>query len=74
MAPLFEAAYAELGYPGRTFADALQGAITNILAARIPGGTILLTRPSVNYHFADPALENRSELEKLLIRMGPEKW
>jgi hypothetical protein len=44
----------------------------NVLQARLPQGEILLTRPSVHYHFADPALENRSDLEKLLIRMGPD--
>jgi hypothetical protein len=72
MVPLFETAYAELGYPGRTFTMALQGAFDNILAARVPEREILLTRPSVNYRFADPGLESLSDLEKLLIRMGPE--
>lgn len=72
MAPLFETAYAELGNPGRTFAMALQDAFDNVLAARVPEREILLTRPSVNYHFADPGLENLSDLEKLLIRMGPD--
>ena len=70
--PLFEAAYAELGYPDRTFAMALNQAISNVLRARVPAGDITLTRPSVHYHFADPALESLSDLEKLLIRMGPE--
>ena len=70
--PLFETAYAELGYPGRSFDTALQQAISNILDAQVEGGTILLTQPSVNYHFADPRLENLSDLEKLMIRMGPE--
>jgi len=70
--PLFEAAYAELGYPDRTFDMALNQAIGNILQARVPAGDITLTRPSVHYHFADPALESLSDLEKLLIRMGPE--
>lgn len=72
MSPLFENAFAELGYPGRTFAGTLQQAIDNVLAARQPSGEILLKRPSVNYRFADPQLENRTELEKLLIRMGPD--
>jgi hypothetical protein len=70
--PLFEAAWAELGYPDRTFDMALNQAIRNVLQARIVTNEILLTRPSVHYHFADPALENLSDLEKLLIRMGPE--
>jgi len=70
--PLFEAAYAELGYPDRTFDMALNQAIGNFLQARVPAGDITLTRPSVHYHFADPALESLSDLEKLLIRMGPE--
>jgi hypothetical protein len=70
--PLFESAYAELGYPDRTFDMALNQAIRNVLQARVPAGDILLTRPSVHYHFADPALESLTDLEKLLIRMGPE--
>jgi hypothetical protein len=72
MVPLFETAYAELGYPDRTFTRALQDAFDNVLAARVPEREILLIRPSVNYYFADPGLESMSDLEKLLIRMGPD--
>lgn len=72
MSPLFDAAYAELGYPDRQFSTVLAQAIDNILAVRLPPGEILLTQPSVNYHFADPGLESRSDLEKLFIRMGPD--
>ena len=72
MKPLFDNAYAELGYPDRTFSNTLQQAMTNIQDVQLPLGEILLTRPSVNYHFADPVLESRTDLEKLFIRMGPE--
>lgn len=72
MAPLFEAAFAQLGYPDRSFNKALQESIDNVLAIGVPEREILLTRPSVNYYFLDPGLESLSDLEKLFIRMGPE--
>lgn len=33
---------------------------------------VLLVQPNVMYRYADPALEARSELDKQLLRMGPE--
>ena len=33
---------------------------------------MLLRRPSVNFEFVDPELENRSAGQKMLIRMGSE--
>lgn len=70
--PLLDEAFAELGYPDRTFSAALRQAMNNVLQAQLPRGEILLNRPSVHYRFADPGLESRTDLEKLLIRMGPE--
>lgn len=72
MSPLFEEAYAELGYGDRRFEEALSSALDEVLQAEVGNGTYELTRPSVHYEYADPELEERSSVEKLLIRMGPE--
>jgi hypothetical protein len=69
--PLFEEAYAELGYPDRTFEMSLQEAIEKILATPIITGEIELTGKSVAYEFADPELEALPPLAKQIIRMGP---
>ena len=70
--PLFEQAYATLGYPGEDFDNALVGALDRILATPEVAGPIALERESVMYTFADPALEALPELQKQLLRMGPE--
>lgn len=68
--PLFQAAYVELGYPHGYFNDRLIVAIDNLLAAPDIKGPIKLTRPKVLYQFADPALENLSAGQKIMLRMG----
>ena len=69
--PLFEEAYAELGYPDRTFDGSLREAIDKILATPVITGEIELTGKSVAYEFADPELEALPPLTKQIIRMGP---
>ena len=69
--PLVSRAFFELGLPNRNFDDVLLAAIDNILNAPMIDGPFDLVRPSVNYQFADPAIENLQEVEKLLLRMGP---
>jgi hypothetical protein len=69
--PLFQAAYQELGYPNGYFNDRLIVAIDDMLAAPdVPAPR--LAQPKVLYEFADPALENLSAGQKILVRMGPE--
>jgi hypothetical protein len=70
--PLFQQAYADLGYPDGYFNDRLVEVIDHLLATPEISGPIRLKRPSVNYEFADAELENRSAGQKLLIRMGSE--
>ena len=70
--PLLEEAYAELGYPDRTFHDTLLKAFDVLLEAPVITGPIELIRPTVYYKFTDPALEKSSAVHKQLIRMGPE--
>ena len=69
--PLFQKAYADLGYPKREFNDRLIHVIDHLLAAPEPREAVELTRPKVLYEFADPDLEKRSWGQKAMIRMGP---
>ena len=69
--PLFQEAYVNLGYPDGYFNDRLVEVIDHLLETPDVKGPIKLTNPSVFYEFADPALEQRSAGQKLLIRMGP---
>ena len=69
--PLFQTAYQELGYPNGYFNDRLIVAIDDMLAApEVPAPK--LAQPKVLYEFSDPALENLSAGQKILVRMGPE--
>jgi len=69
--PLFQSAYQELGYPNGYFNDRLIQAIDDMLAAPDVAAP-KLAQPKVLYEFADPALENLSAGQKILVRMGPE--
>lgn len=71
-APLFQKAYAELGFPDRSFDDRLIEVIDHLLATPEVAAPIRLVRPKVLYEFADPKLERRSWGQKTLIRMGAE--
>jgi hypothetical protein len=79
--PLFQQAYAELGYPKQYFNDRLIEVIDHLLATPEPTGPVRvvppdvkgpvkLERPWVMYAFADPDLEARSGGQKILLRMG----
>jgi len=69
--PLFQQAYAELGYRGRDFDDTLREAVNNVLRATDTEGPYQLVKPSVMYLFADSELENADAVHKQLIRIGP---
>lgn len=69
--PLFQAAYRQLGYPDGFFNDRLVAVIDNLLAAPEPKGPILIEQTDAGYVFADPALENLSVGQKLMVRVGP---
>jgi hypothetical protein len=69
--PLFQQAYAELGYPNRNFNDRLVEAIDDMLAAPEPAA-LDLVQPKVLYEFADEDLQQRSAGQKVMMRMGPD--
>lgn len=70
--PLMEQAFSELGYTNKSFHDTLMKAFDVLLSAPIVTKDIELIQPSVFYKFADPALENQSDVDKQMVRMGPE--
>jgi len=69
--PLLQQAYEDLGYPGKHFNDRLVEVIDHLLETPDVNGPVKLVRPNVFYQYANPALEERSAGQKLLIRMGP---
>lgn len=69
--PTLEKAYREQGKPD-SFDQRLQQTISQVLAADSLDKTPELVRPSVLYQYADKNLEQASDVEKLLWRMGPE--
>ncbi len=70
--PLFQQAYADLGYPSRYFNDRLFEVIDHLLATPEAPDSIALVQPKVLYDYADPAFADLSAGQKILLRMGPE--
>ena len=68
--PLFQQAYVELGYPNGYFNDRLINVIDHLLAAPEPKPPIYVTQPKVVFEYADPALEELSAGEKIMVRVG----
>lgn len=70
--PLFQQAWAELGYPDSYFNDRLVVVIDHLLATPDVADPVRLVRPHVLYRYENPVLEGLSSGQKLLIRMGPD--
>ena len=71
MEPLVMEAFALLGE--RTpLQNTLQAAASQIEALPELNAPVMLVQPNVMYLYADPELESRSELDKQLLRMGPD--
>lgn len=70
--PLLDAAYLELGYPGRTFDQTLAAAIDRMLAVQPPLSPPELVPQATVFVYADPELEALPAAEKHLLRLGPE--
>ncbi len=70
--PLIETAWRELGESSTSPRDALRSAVEIALATPEIAGDLDLVQPSVLYRFADPSLEALPDIQKLLLRMGPE--
>lgn len=72
MAPLIDEAYMELGYDEGAFIGTLSQALTEMLQAPVIRNPIKVVAPSAMYKYADPQLEGLSDIQKLMLRMGPD--
>ena len=70
--PLLESAYEELGQPADHLGNRLIASLDVLLETPDIDTPIKLKRESVYYQFADPALEELPDAQKLLLRMGPQ--
>ncbi|HNK20068.1 MAG TPA: DUF3014 domain-containing protein, partial [Piscinibacter sp.] len=79
--PLFQQAYADLGYPKGHFNDRLVEVVDHLMAAPEPAqppavklvevkGEVPSTRPWVRYEYADEKLESLSAGQKIMVRVG----
>jgi hypothetical protein len=70
--PLLEQAYAGLGYPAEDFDNALIRALDRVLATPQLREPIALKKKESVYIYADSKIEQLTEMQKLLLRMGPD--
>lgn len=72
LAPLFQSAYEQLGYPNARFHARLIEVIDHLLETPEPASPPVLVQPKVLYEYADQDLQSRSAGQKLMLRTGPE--
>ncbi|TKB44684.1 DUF3014 domain-containing protein [Thalassotalea mangrovi] len=72
LSPLLEEAYQELGYPERSFDQVRDDVISQILAFEYPEQSPVLIQPGVVYKYQSEDIEGRSDVDKLLLRIGKE--
>ncbi|MDX1385570.1 MAG: DUF3014 domain-containing protein, partial [Thermoanaerobaculia bacterium] len=70
--PLLQEAYADLGYPDGDFEEALEGAVSRLLATPIPERPPALEKMVTSYRYVDPELEALDPAQKAFLRMGSE--
>jgi hypothetical protein len=70
--PLFDEAFAQLGYAEGDFEPRLRAIIDELLATPDVPESVRLIKPEAYYLFADEDLESLSAGQKILIRMGPD--
>jgi Protein of unknown function (DUF3014) len=81
MYPQLQAAYEEIGFPGRYLNDRVVAVIDHLLQTPEPAdplrihltevkGDVPSTTPWLRYEFADPALQSLSSGQKILLRVG----
>jgi len=69
--PYLDAAFGEIGRPGRRFDDALVAALKRVTAVQVPDGQLELRLEGALYHYQDPALEALPAADKHVLRLGP---
>jgi hypothetical protein len=70
-APLIGEALAELGTQV-TVNEAILEAVDQMLAVPVLRGEVELVQPKVLFEYADPALEGLTDVQKQVLRMGPD--
>jgi hypothetical protein len=70
--PLLEQAYADLGYPAQDFDNALIRTLDRVLATPQLREPIALKKKESVYIYADTRIEQLTQMQKLLLRMGPD--
>ncbi len=68
--PLFQEAYAEIGFQ-EDFDAVLVRAIDQVMEVQLPEGPFQLIKPSVMFLYADTRIEDMDPVDKQLIRIGP---
>jgi hypothetical protein len=71
LAPLFEAAYVELGHPEGGFPTALDKATRALVAVPVLREDVELVPHALGFRYADPKLEALTPAQKQFLRMGP---
>lgn len=71
MKPVIQEAYRELGYPEKDFHETLLQAIRELLMVPLVEGKVEVKLEVTTYTYNDPELENLSDAQKHLLRMGP---
>jgi hypothetical protein len=71
LAPLFEAAYVELGHPEGGFDAALDRAIHALLAVPVLRDDVELVPHAIGFRYADARLEALTPAQKQFLRIGP---
>jgi hypothetical protein len=69
--PLFEEAYRELGYPDASFDRLLHRGANELLRVPVVEPDVHLEPRVISYEYADPTLEELTDPQKQLLRMGP---
>lgn len=70
--PLLEEAYAMLGYEAEAFDNTLIRGLDRIINAPVIERPLEVRKVEAVYKYEDPSLERLPELDKQLLRMGPE--
>lgn len=70
--PDMEQAYQQIGYSDFDFNEKLLVVIDQMLSVPVLIEAPALVSPSAMYEYADPELESLNDLQKLLLRMGPD--
>lgn len=70
--PLIDEAHREIAPPNSSFRATLKRAVDHLLATPMIDEDAVLERKVVTYIYADPSIEGLSDVQRQLLRMGPD--